>query len=61
MVWGVIPVLCAENATFDDMLAAGRRAALERNLGRAGERFVLTAGRPMNVPGTTNFLLVETL
>ncbi len=61
LVWGVIPVLCAENATFDDMLAAGRRAALERDLGRAGERFVLTAGRPMNVPGTTNFLLVETL
>ena len=61
LVWGVIPVLCPENASFDEMLEAGRRAALERGLGKPGQRIVLTAGRPMNVPGTTNFLLVETL
>ena len=61
LAWGVIPVLCPENASFDEMLEIGRRAAIERGLGKPGQRIVLTAGRPMNVPGTTNFLLVETL
>lgn len=61
LVWGVIPVLCEAVPTFDTMLDCARRAALGRGLAQAGERVVLTAGLPMNVPGTTNFLRVEVL
>jgi pyruvate kinase len=32
---------------------------VERGLAKPGDRVVVTAGLPMNVPGTTNFLRVE--
>lgn len=59
LVWGVIPVLCDPEPSFEAMLACARRSALERGLARPGDRVVVTAGLPMNVPGTTNFLRVE--
>ncbi len=59
LVWGVIPVLCEPEPSFEAMLACARRSAVERGLAKAGDRVVVTAGLPMNVPGTTNFLRVE--
>jgi len=59
MVWGVIPVLCSDEASFEEMLACGRQTAVERGLARPGDRIVVTAGYPMHVPGTTNLLQVE--
>ena len=59
LVWGVIPVLCSPDASFEEMLACGRHEAVERGLARRGDRFVVTAGYPMHVPGTTNLLQVE--
>jgi pyruvate kinase len=61
LVWGVLPVLCSEGSSYDEMFQAGRRAALERGLATGGERIVLTAGLPMHTPGTTNTLRVEQL
>lgn len=59
LVWGVIPVLCSPEASFDEMLACGREEAVKRGLARPGERIVVTAGAPMHMPGTTNLLQVE--
>ena len=59
LVWGVIPVLCTGEASFESMLQCARTVALARGLVRPGDRVVLTAGLPMNVPGTTNLLRVE--
>jgi pyruvate kinase len=59
LVWGVIPVLCTAEATFDEMLACGRETALARGLAQRGDRIVVTAGLPMHVAGTTNSLRVE--
>jgi pyruvate kinase len=61
LVWGVIPVLCSQEATFEEMLACGRQAAVERELARPGDRIVLTAGYPLHVPGTTNLMQVVTV
>lgn len=61
LVWGVVPLLCDADPTFDEMLACARRASLQQRLAKEGDRIVLTAGLPMNVPGTTNLLRVETL
>jgi pyruvate kinase len=60
MVWGVIPMLTGVHASYDEMLAAGRRAAAASGLARPGERIVMTAGVP-DQPGATNLLMVETL
>lgn len=59
LVWGVIPILCLNGTSYDEMLACARRTAIERGLAKAGDRVVLTAGLPMNTPGTTNTLRVE--
>jgi pyruvate kinase len=59
LVWGVIPVLCSEQAGFEEMLACARQTAVERGLAKPGDRIVVTAGYPMHVPGTTNLLQVE--
>jgi pyruvate kinase len=59
LVWGVIPVLCGPDSTFDEQLACGRQEAIKRGLAERGQRVVVTAGLPMHVAGTTNLLRVE--
>ncbi|HVH12039.1 MAG TPA: pyruvate kinase [Longimicrobium sp.] len=59
MVWGVIPIVCSEEASFTEMLACGREEAVKRGLAKAGDRVVVTAGLPMHQPGTTNLLQVS--
>jgi pyruvate kinase len=59
MVWGVIPILCSAESTFDEQMACARDEATKRNLAKPGDRVVVTAGYPMHVPGTTNLLQVE--
>jgi pyruvate kinase len=60
MVWGVIPMLTPEHASYDEMLKTGRLAATQSGLASAGDRIVMTAGVP-DQPGATNLLMVETL
>jgi pyruvate kinase len=61
LVWGVVPHLVAHCTTYDEMVALGRRAAVELGLATAGDRVLVTAGVPFDVPGTTNLLKVETV
>lgn len=61
LAWGVVPLLCQGEATYDGMLSTARRFALERRLGEPGQTFVVTAGVPFHVPGTTNYMRIETL
>src|SRR3954454_13855485 len=59
LVWGVTPVLTAHSNDYDSMLAVARQQILERGLAQPGERLVVTAGVPFDMPGTTNLLKVE--
>jgi pyruvate kinase len=59
LVWGVIPTLVPSARTYDEMFAQAARAVLERGLARTGDRVLVTAGVPFDVPGTTNLLKVE--
>ncbi len=61
LVWGVVPHLVAHCATYDEMVALARQAAVELGLARTGDRVLVTAGVPFDVPGTTNLLKVETV
>ncbi len=61
LVWGVTPVLCHGEVTYDNMLACARERLLESGLAHEGQRIVVTAGVPFHVPGTTNMLKVEEL
>jgi pyruvate kinase len=61
MVWGVVPFLVPHCDTYDQMVGMARDTLLERGLAVKGERVVITAGVPFDVPGTTNQLKVETV
>ncbi|MEY4607985.1 MAG: hypothetical protein RL625_202 [Gemmatimonadota bacterium] len=61
LVWGVVPFLVAPAETYQDMLTIARGLLLRHGFAEAGERILVTAGVPFNIPGTTNLLKVETV
>jgi len=61
LVWGVIPCLVQHCDTYQDMVKLALDAVRASGLARQGDRVVVTAGVPFDVPGTTNLLKVETV
>ncbi len=61
LVWGVIPCLVPHCNTYESMVKLALDAVRTRGLARAGDRVVVTAGVPFDVPGTTNLMKVETV
>jgi pyruvate kinase len=61
MVWGVVPELVAHCNTYEQMVKLALEAVQRRELARPGDRVVVTAGVPFDVPGTTNLMRVETV
>jgi len=59
LVWGVVPMLADGPPHYDAMLDAARERILEQGLAKRGDRVVVTAGVPFDVPGTTNLVKVE--
>jgi pyruvate kinase len=59
LVWGVTSALIRHHTDYEAMLAEARLRILERGLAQPGERLVVTAGVPFDMPGTTNLLKVE--
>ncbi len=61
LVWGVLPIQTEHFSDYDNLLAQARQQVLSRGLAKPGERVVVTAGVPFDVPGTTNLLKIEAL
>jgi pyruvate kinase len=61
LVWGVQPVLCTLDVSYENMLATAREYLLAQRIARPGQRIVVTAGIPFHVRGTTNMLRIEEL
>jgi pyruvate kinase len=61
LVWGVVPELVEHADTYEQMVKMALEAVRRRDLARTGDRVVVTAGVPFDVPGTTNMIKVETV
>ncbi len=61
LVWGVVPQVVPHVETYNEMVELGLAAAVSSELANPGDRVVVTAGVPFDVPGTTNTLKVETV
>jgi pyruvate kinase len=61
LVWGVVPELVPHCDTYWEMVKLGLEAVQRRQMARPGDRVVVTAGVPFDVPGTTNLMKVETV
>jgi pyruvate kinase len=59
MVWGVMPHLSADIASTDEMVEVATQVLTERKLLEPGSRYVITAGVPFGMRGTTNMIRVE--
>jgi pyruvate kinase len=60
LVWGVVPCLVEHCETYGDMVKLALAAVREHGMAKQGDRVVVTAGVPFDVPGTTNLMKVET-
>jgi pyruvate kinase len=61
LVWGVIPELVPHCDTYEQMVRVALDVVRKRALARTGDRIIVTAGVPFDVPGTTNLMKVETV
>lgn len=61
LVWGVQPVLCTTDVSYDTMLDCAREYLIATGIAEAGQRVVVTAGVRFNVAGTTNMMRVEVI
>ena len=59
LVWGVIPELVPRAPNYEEMFEHARVVIERRGLAKRGDRVLVTAGVPFDVPGTTNLLRVE--
>lgn len=61
LVWGVLPLQADAVPNYETMLDVARGALLDREYVRIGDRIIVTAGVPFEVPGTTNLIKIETV
>lgn len=61
VVWGVVPQLSVDIHDTDEMVQVASDAIKELNLLQIDDRFVITAGVPFGMRGTTNLIRVERL
>ena len=59
VVWGVLPYLSEDISDTDEMVQVATDAIRDRGLLEPGGRFVITAGVPFGMRGTTNMIRVE--
>lgn len=57
--WGVYPVLSLNQNDPDELFLHAIDCAKQIDLVSEGDRVVITAGIPLNIPGTTNIMKVE--
>ncbi len=58
IIWGVIPVLIDQYSSSDEIPILAKKKLEEMGIIKENEKFIITGGVPVNVPGTTNFISV---
>ena len=58
IIWGVIPVLIDNYNSSDEMPEIAKKKLIDLGVIDKNEKFVITGGVPVNVPGTTNYISI---
>ncbi len=61
LTWGVYPLLSPPTFHTEDVFNTAVDVSLEAGLIKNGDLVILTAGVPVGVPGTTNFMRIDTV
>ena len=59
--WGILPVKVKRFRSTDQMLDFNKKFLMDNNIIKKDDMFVMTAGVPVGVTGTTNMIKIETL
>jgi len=57
--WGIVPVKVREFKSTDQMLAFNKKFLIDRRIIKKGDLFIMTAGVPVGITGTTNMIKIE--
>jgi len=58
IVWGITPIVVNEYNLSTEVQDVANEALLRENILNQGEKYVITGGVPVGIPGTTNYLSV---
>jgi pyruvate kinase len=61
MVWGISPFRIKEYKRTEDIPAIVEQKLLAKRVIRIGRKYIITGGVPVGVPGTTNYLSIQTV
>jgi pyruvate kinase len=59
--WAVVPIVIEDADTIEQLWSSVADAVRDSGLAVTGDRVVLTGGTRLNLPGSTNHILVHTL
>jgi len=59
LVWGVLPVRKPAPSSLEEVFELASEVALETGVARRGDLVVITAGIPLNLPGSTNLVKIH--
>jgi pyruvate kinase len=61
LLWGAYPIEVELAENTDQMIANAKKAVLSSGLAKSGDRVVIVAGIPVDMPGTTNMIKADVL
>jgi pyruvate kinase len=59
LFWGVVPIQTKSFKSTDDMIINAEKILIKKKLMKKGETFILTAGIPIGVSGSTNMIQIQ--
>ena len=59
LIWGITPILVDQYNTTDEMILASNNILSEKGYVKKGEQFIITAGVPVGVSGSTNMVKIH--
>ena len=61
LTWGVIPIKVRTFKSTDQMLSFSRKFLIDNGIVKKDDQFIMTAGIPVGVTGSTNMIKIETV
>jgi len=58
IIWGVIPILVDKYNSSDEIPDLAKKKLQDMDIIISDEKFIITGGVPVNIPGTTNYISV---
>ena len=59
--WGIIPIKVRKFKSTDQMLAFNKKFLIDMGIIKKGDLFIMTAGVPVGITGTTNMIKIESV